>query len=418
MASLDNKIDVNTAPIMNVLYDVVIVGAGMSGSLFALSLLKQNDKLKILLLDENAQRTKVQDVSNPSFDARCIALNAGSVDILQGLSLWSDIKGNAQSIAQIQVSDKGYFGAVELTPELKGSTFGYVVELRHVGKVLATALSRFTSLTTLHNVKLKGIQPTLDYVTCALSNGQSIDAKLCVGADGSNSQVRELSRISSTCDDYHRSAIICNVRSDKIHQNIAYERFTTSGPIALLPLTANRYSLVYCVENEHAESISNLSDNAFLTHLQDKFGLRAGRFEETGKRDVYPLSLLKTDKPIAHRVVCIGNAAHSLHPVAGQGFNLGLRDVFVLAKVIVDEKLENIGSFTMLNRYWQCRCKDHHNTILMTDTLVRVFSNDYPLLSLPRHLGLQAMSLLPSLSQPIIAQAKGQFNLLNREKLS
>jgi len=418
MASLQNKIEANSSPNVDDLYDVIIVGAGMSGSLLALSLLKQNDQLKVLLLDENPQRTTVQDVSNPSFDARCIALNAGSVDILQGLSLWSDIKRNAQSISQIQVSDKGYFGAVELVPEVKGSAFGYVVELRHVGKVLATALSRFATLTTLHNVKLKGIEQTLDVVTCELSNGQFITAKLCVGADGSRSQVRSLSHINSTCDDYHRSAIICNVRSTKAHQSIAYERFTTSGPIALLPLTANRYSLVYCVESEQADAIANLSDDAFMTHLQDKFGLRAGRFEEAGKRDIYPLSLLKTDKPIAHRVVCIGNAAHSLHPVAGQGFNLGLRDVFVLAKVIVDEKLENIGSFSMLNRYWQCRAKDHHNTILMTDTLVRVFSNDYSLLSFPRHLGLQAMSLFPYLSQPIIEQAKGQLNLLNREKLS
>jgi 2-octaprenyl-6-methoxyphenol hydroxylase len=418
MASVENKLGANPRRNMNELYDVVIVGAGMSGSLLALSLLKQSSTLKILLLDENAKRTTVQDVSHPSFDARCIALNAGSVDILKALSLWSDIKPNAQPIAQIQVSDKGYFGAVALLPELKGSAFGYVVELRHVGKVLATALSRFSSLTTLYNVKLKDIKSSLESVTCELSNGQLIDAKLCVGADGSHSQVRALSRIHSTNDDYHRSAIICNVRSAQIHQSIAYERFTKSGPIALLPLTGNRYSLVYCVESEHAESIANLSDDAFLGHLQDKFGLRVGRFEEAGKRDIYPLSLLKTDKPIAHRVVCIGNAAHSLHPVAGQGFNLGLRDVFVLAKVIINEKLDNIGCFAMLNLYWQCRAKDHHNTILMTDALVRVFSNDYPILSVPRHLGLQAMSLFPCLSQPIITQAKGQFDLFNREKLS
>jgi 2-octaprenyl-6-methoxyphenol hydroxylase len=418
MVSVEGMTGARAAFSNNVVYDVAIVGAGMSGSLLALSLLKQNKHLKILLLDENKSRTMLENVSHPSFDARCIALNAGSVDILKALDLWADIKLNAQAISQIQVSDKGAYGAVELIPEVKNSAFGYVVELRHVGKVLAAALSRFTSLTTLQQVKLKGIQPALDYVTCELNNGESINAKLCVGADGSRSQVRILSRISSTSVDYHRSAIICNVRSPKTHQSIAYERFTKSGPIALLPLTANRYSLVYCVENEQAEVIANLSDDAFLTHLQDKFGLRAGRFEETGKRDIYPLSLLKTDKPIAHRVVCIGNAAHSLHPVAGQGFNLGLRDVFVLAKVIVDENSENIGSFAMLNRYWQCRNKDHHNTILMTDALVRIFSNDYPVLSIPRHLGLQTMSLFPQLSQPIISQAKGQFNLLKREKLS
>ena len=141
-------------------------------------------------------------------------------------------------------------------------------------------------------------------------------------------------------------------------------------------------------------------------------------FEETGKRHVYPLTLLTSNHPIAHRVVCIGNAAHSLHPVAGQGFNLGLRDLYVLAKVITQTENENIGTFTMLNEYWNHRKDDHNNTILMTDSLVRVFSNQYHLLSIPRAMGLQAMSLFPSLSQPIIEQAKGQFDLFNRGTLS
>lgn len=404
----------------NAPYDVVIVGAGMSGSLLALSLLKQNNQLKVLLLDENAKRAEQTSaaLSHPSFDARCIALNAGSVDILRTLSLWSDIKVNAQSIEQIQVSDKGYFGAVELTPNIEGSAFGYVVELRHVGKILARALSAFPSLTTLYQVKLNGIQPALESTICELSNGQYINTKLCVGADGSNSQVRELSGIKSTCSDYLRSAIICNVRTSKAHGSIAYERFTKSGPIALLPITDNRYSLVYCVDSDQAQSIADLSDSGFLSHLQKNFGYRAGLFVETGHRDIYPLSLLKTIKPLAHRVVCIGNAAHSLHPVAGQGFNLGLRDLFVLAKVIVESEHEQIGTFSMLNRYWQCRVKDHNNTILMTDSLVRIFSNQYHLLSVPRNIGLQAMSLFPCLSQPIIEQAKGQFDLLNKENLS
>ena len=418
-----SKITANTA-----LYDVVIVGAGMSGSLLALSLLKQNSQLKVLLLDENPQRgdhsapimaKQIQPKNNnPSFDGRSIALNAGTVDILDGLSLWSDIKVNAQAIEQIQVSDKGYFGAVELTPDNKSTAFGYVVELRHVGKVLSNALATFSSLTTLYQVKLDNIQQTLNSVTCELSNGQSIDAKLCVGADGSHSKVRELANISSTNIAYQRSAIICNVSCSQPHHSVAYERFTKSGPIALLPLTKNRYSLVYCVEGDQAESIADLPDSLFLAELQKTFGYRCGLFEVAGKRDIYPLSLLKTTKPIAHRVVCIGNAAHSLHPVAGQGFNLGLRDLFVLAKVIVESDVEQIGSFSMLNHYWQCRAKDHHLTILMTDSLVRVFSNRYPVLSIPRNIGLQAMSLFPFLSQPIIEQAKGQFDLFKRESLS
>ena len=399
-------------------YDVVIVGAGMAGSLLALSLLTKNAYLKVLLLDENPKRIKSESISNPSFDARCIALNAGSIDILDELSLWKEIAKNAQPILQIQVSDRGYFGAPELTPEAKDNAFGYVVELQHVGEVLARALSAFDSLTTLYNVKLENIQQQLSSVICKLSNEQTITAKLCVGADGGNSQVRRLTNIQSCRSDYYRSAIICNLSSSQPHQSIAYERFTTSGPIALLPLTSNRFSLVYCVEDKNLDAITKLSDSDFLAHLQSEFGFRAGLFEEAGRRDAYPLSLLTSNHPISHRVVCIGNAAHSLHPVAGQGFNLGLRDLYVLADIITQSEVENIGAFTMLNDYWQCRKADHNKTILMTDSLVRVFSNQYHLLSFPRTLGLQAMSLFPSLSQPIIEQAKGQFNLFNREKLS
>jgi len=399
-------------------YDVVIVGAGMSGSLLALSLLTKNANLKVLLLDENPQRTPAASTSNPSFDARCIALNAGSVAFLQGLSLWDEIKPNAQPIQQIQVSDKGYLGSPTLAPENKSEAFGYVVELRHVGQVLAQALANFTSLTTLFDAKLLQLQQYQTGVTCTLTQDKIIHAKLCVGADGGNSQVRSLARIPYQKNDYGRSAIICNIRCHQPHQNIAYERFTKNGPIALLPLTDNRFSVVYCVENKALPDIQKLSDADFLTHLQAEFGYRAGVFQQTGSRDVYPLTLLTTDHPIAHRVVCIGNAAHSLHPVAGQGFNLGLRDLHVLADIIIQTPVQDIGAFSMLSEYWQCRQRDHNNTILMTDSLVRIFSNQHLLLSVPRNIGLQAMSLLPFLSTPLIEQAKGEFDLFNRENLS
>jgi len=399
-------------------YDVVIVGAGMAGSLLALSLLHQNANLKVLLLDENPQRTPIAATSNPSFDARCIALNAGSVAFLDSLSLWDDIKDNAQPIQQIQVSDKGYLGSPELAPENKNDAFGYVVELRHVGQVLAQALAAFSTLTTLFDVKLVHLQQHQADVTCTLSDENVIQAKLCVGADGGNSQVRALAGIPFQKKDYGRSAIICNIRCQQPHHNIAYERFTKNGPIALLPLTDDRFSVVYCVDNVALPAIEQLSDADFLLHLQTEFGYRAGVFAQTGTRNAYPLALLTTEHPIAHRVVCIGNAAHSLHPVAGQGFNLGLRDLHVLADIIAQTPVQEIGRFSMLSEYWQCRQRDHNKTILMTDGLVRIFSNQHLLLSVPRNIGLQAMSLLPFLSTPLIEQAKGQFDLFNRENLS
>jgi len=411
----------NKALSTDLIYDVVIVGAGMSGSLLALSLLQKDKQLSILLLDENAEReaTKNSHVAeNPSFDGRCIALNAGSLDILNELALWEEIKPKAQVITKIEVSDKGYFGSLNLIPENYSNFFGYVVELQHVGKALSAKLSSFSSLTILYNTKLKAIEQKVEHTRCYLSDGQIIQAKLCVGADGTNSQTRELTKIDSTTMDYHCSAVICNVRCSVPHHNIAYERFTENGPIALLPLTDNRYSLVYCVKNDQAEEVKALSNDAFLQRLQKAFGYRAGIFKEVGKRDVYPLSLVMTKKPLSHRVVCIGNAAHSLHPVAGQGFNLGLRDLHVLAKVIVTTEPKDLGTFSMLARYWEYRKADHNRTILMTDTLVRVFSNHDHTLSIPRNISLQAMSLFPALTQPVIKQAKGQFDLFNRENLS
>lgn len=423
MANNINAISSSKSPMNSVesdCYDVVIVGAGMSGALLALAILKKNAQLNVLLLDENPERLDdaanlTSSSLNPSFDARCIALNAGSVDILNDLSLWESIKGDAQAIKKIQVSDRGYFGAAELTPNVASIAFGYVVELRHVGRVLVKALSAYSTLTTLHNVKLDKLEQTPDLVSCQLSNGEYIKAKLCVGADGTDSKVRALANINESTNDYQRSAVICNVRCSQPHYSIAYERFTKNGPIALLPLTDERYSLVYCIENEHVNTIQELSEDAFLLHLQQQFGYRAGIFEKAGKRDVYPLSLVKSNRPIGHRIACIGNAAHSLHPVAGQGFNLGLRDLFVLATAIVETKQADIGSFSMLKRYWQCRESDHNKTISMTDGLVRLFSNEYPLLSVPRNIGLQAISLFPGFSAPIIEQAKGQFELFERE---
>ncbi|HIP76771.1 MAG TPA: 2-octaprenyl-6-methoxyphenyl hydroxylase, partial [Psychromonas hadalis] len=191
------------------------------------------------------------------------------------------------------------------------------------------------------------------------------------------------------------------------HKNRAFERFTDAGPIALLPITKDRYSLVWTLKEADAQTIKQCDETEFLAKLQSAFGFRAGVFTKTGKRDIYPLSLLTTDRPIAHRGLCIGNAAHHLPPVMGQGFNLGMRDLATLAKVI-SEFPNNIGDFSMLQRYWQQREKDHQTTINMTDSIVRVFSNPSPCFKIARNVGLQLMAHSSTLSQPLVTQAKGQ----------
>lgn len=391
-------------------YDIAIVGAGLSGSLLAHAVLKLSPSLKIVLLDDNAEQ--LDKGCHPGFDARSVALSAGSYHILDELGLWSELQEKAQPIEDIHISDRGHFGALDLPKCAKDKAFGYVVELQDAGVVISKKLTEYKQLTRRYNTRLLSIEKQANQVLCKLESGQCFSAKLCVAADGTNSMTRELLNIVSETTDYACTAVIANLNTTKPHLNKAYERFTEYGPIALLPLTSNRYSLVWSIKNNEAERLAGLSEDAFLRELQQAFGFRAGIFQAVGKRDFYPLQLVTTAKPITHRALCIGNAAHCLHPVMGQGFNLGLRDLFVLAQVISEvENQSSIGDYQMLNRYWLARQKDHQKTIQMTDSMVRIFShNNWPFV-LGRNIALQMMNCFPSLTQPIVEQAKGQFNL-------
>ncbi|MEI6897536.1 MAG: 2-octaprenyl-6-methoxyphenyl hydroxylase [Psychromonas sp.] len=395
--------------------DVVIVGAGMSGCLLALAIAKKSPALSIALIDDNPQ--KVGKAGHSGFDARSIALSAGSCLLLQDLNLWDSLVQKAQPIDDIHISDRGHLGMVNLEKTSSHLPFGFVVELQSVGLVLQQQLALFSQIKRFYNSSLTAMTKLPQALRCVLHNQQIIEAKLCIAADGANSKTNQLLAIMSQQYDYGCSAIIANVSCDKAHENRAFERFTEAGPLALLPLSHDRYSLVWSVKNSELGDLLALDEQGFLAKLQQAFGYRAGIFTKTGKRNSYPLKLIKTDKPITHRGVAIGNAAHCLHPVMGQGFNLGLRDLSVLASVIaeLDDK-HQLGDFSMLNRYWLARKKDHHRTINMTDSIVRLFSNCNLPIIIGRTLVLQMMSLCPAFSDPIVKQAKGQFNLFKQEE--
>ncbi|WP_415224930.1 2-octaprenyl-6-methoxyphenyl hydroxylase [Psychromonas sp.] len=401
-------------------YDLLIVGAGMAGCLLAYAVLKLSPSLNVVLLDDNPEG--LNKGVHPGFDARSIALSAGSCDLLDELGLWAELKGSAQAIEDIHISDRGFFGALDLprnhaSTKYKNQAFGFVIELQDVGLLLDKHLSQYKQLTRLYNTHLLAIEKQAQQVVCQLGDGKTLTARLCVAADGAKSLTRELLAIPSQLFDYDCSAIIANVCASKAHLNKAFERFTKFGPIALLPLSNNRYSLVWSVENGDIDRLAKLEAHDFLAELQQAFGYRAGIFTDVGKRDIYPLKLMQTEKPVTHRGLCIGNAAHSLHPVMGQGFNLGMRDLYVLAVLISQvENKQEIGGFTMLNQYWLARYNDHKNTIALTDSMVRIFSNTSWPFILGRNIALQAMSCAPSLSADIVKQAKGQFNLFNREQ--
>ncbi|MFT6928352.1 MAG: 2-octaprenyl-6-methoxyphenol hydroxylase [Psychromonas sp.] len=398
-------------------YDVVIVGAGIVGSLLAYALLKRSPTLRVVLVDENPQPNSVsKNFTHPGFDARSIALSAGTCDILDDLGFWAAIKDHAQPIEDIHISDRGCFGALDLCSEDKHRAFGYVLELHQIGSALNKQLDKLKQLTRFYGTRITNIEKQSPQTLCHLVDNTILTAKLCVAADGVDSLTRDLLSIPAQSFDYQCSAIIANVRCSKPHLNKAFERFTEFGPIALLPLAGNHYALVWSVASDDLSRLCALNDEHFLAELQHAFGYRAGVFSAAGKRDSYPLKLLKTAQPFTHRGVCIGNAAHCLHPVMGQGFNLGMRDLFVLAAIIGDlPDPQKIGGFEMLNRYWSARQADHNTTIGLTDSVVRVFNNNHWPMILGRNIALQAMRYLPDLSAPIIKQAKGQFPLLSRD---
>ncbi|MCP5078711.1 MAG: 2-octaprenyl-6-methoxyphenyl hydroxylase [Psychromonas sp.] len=397
--------------------DIVIVGGGMSGCLLALAIVKLSPAFNIILIDNNPE--KLEKGSHPGFDARCIALSAGSCLLLDDIGLWGAIKQNAQPIDDIHISDRGHVGIVELEKRATYSPFGYVVELQNVGQLLQQQLALLPQIKRLYDSSIININKQQNEIICELQNKQSIQAKLCVAADGTNSKTNQLLAINSTTSDYGCSAIIANVSCEQPHNNCAYERFTEAGPLALLPLSDNRYSLVWSVKNSDLAGVMELDEQAFLAKLQIAFGFRAGIFKKAGKRDCYPLKLTQADKPFTHRGVAIGNAAHCLHPVMGQGFNLGLRDLSTLAAVIAKlEKKSQLGDFAMLDRYWSARKKDHNTTINMTDSMVRLFSNTTLPFVIGRNIALQAISCFPAIGGPIIKQAKGQFNLFKQEEKS
>ncbi|ABM02461.1 2-octaprenyl-6-methoxyphenol hydroxylase UbiH [Psychromonas ingrahamii 37] len=397
-------------------YDLVIVGAGIVGSLLAYALLKRSPTLRVALVDENPKPASGSKSSIPGFDARSIALSAGTCDILDDLGFWADIKAHAQPIEEIHISDRGCFGKLDLCAKDEPQAFGYVLELHQIGCALNKRLDKLTQLARFYDSRITKIEKQPEQTLCHLFDNTILTAKLCVAADGANSSTRHLLSIPSQSFDYECTAIIANVRCSKPHLNKAFERFTEFGPIALLPLTDNRYSLVWSVASGDAARLCALNDEHFLSELQNAFGYLAGVFTAAGKRDSYPLKLTKTTQPFAHRGVCIGNAAHCLHPVMGQGFNLGMRDLFVLSSIISElQDPQKIGGFDMLNRYWLARESDHNNTISLTDSVVRIFNNNHWPIILGRNVVLQAMRYLSDLSVPIIKQAKGQFPLLSRD---
>jgi 2-octaprenyl-6-methoxyphenol hydroxylase len=375
-------------------FDVAIVGGGMVGATLGVALAPLN--LRVALIEAIPHNAAAQ----PSFDERTTALSNGSRRILETLGVWSELEAVATPIAKIHVSDQGRFGFARIDAREQGlNAMGYVVPNRALGSVLWSRLSRQQTkvFCPAEVSRLSANDATVQIEITAAGAKSAIDARLIVAADGAQSAVRSAFGVAAQIRDYGQTAVITTVLPQRFHDNVAYERFTPEGPLALLPLDGGRCTLVLTLTHEAAQSALAWSDQEFLAELQRRFGFRLGRFLKVGRRVPYPLSLTQADRTSAARCVIIGNAAQGLHPVAGMGFNLGLRDVASLAELIAEDARGDAdpGNANLLREYAAWRSADRGGVIAFTDGLVRIFSNPLSAVARLRNLGLLAFDLLP-----------------------
>ncbi len=395
-------------------YDVLIIGGGMVGASLARALAGAN--LSVAVVEPVAAQAACQ----PSYDDRVIALAYGSRVILAAMGCWEAMAAQAQPIERIHVSERGQFGIARLDRRAAGvPALGYVASARAIGASLLAGIDRQAGLDWLSPANLTGFHSEPEQVLAQIeSAGQvrQVSARLLVGADGGDSLVRRQLNIAARQWAYGQTAVIANVLPDLAHQNVAYERFTDSGPLALLPLVENRCSLVWTQRDAAVEELMALSDELFLQRLQQRFGFRLGRFSRPGRRGAYPLRFMQVKQMLGPRAVLIGNAAHALHPIAGQGFNLGLRDVAELADVLAQAAAhgQDPGAPAVLQRYAAARRQDQQRVGLITDALARLFVQPLAPVRWARNAGLLALDLMPPLKNSVARQFMGVRGRLPR----
>lgn len=386
---------------------VMIVGGGMAGATLALAISKLSQgKVPVELIEARSPL----DRRHPGFDARAIALSAGTSQQLENIGAWQALSGCATPITRIHVSDRGHAGFVNLqASDYRVPALGHVVELHEAGQRLFSLLQKAPGVRLHCPAKVVDVTRTQNDATLTLDSGATLTGQLLVAADGSLSGLARSCGIEWRRQDYDQIAVIANVTTSEPHQGRAFERFTPHGPLALLPMKQGRSALVWCHEENKQDQVDSWSETEFRRQLQLAFGWRLGAFTHIGERRSYSLRLLTANQHIHHRLALVGNAAQTLHPIAGQGFNLGLRDVMSLAETIVDavNKRQDPGSYAVLSRYQQRRQPDRQTTVAITDSLVRLFANRYTALEIGRNLGLMTMNNLPLLRDAFARRTLG-----------
>jgi 2-octaprenyl-6-methoxyphenol hydroxylase len=374
-------------------FDVAIVGGGMVGASCALAL--ADTGRRVVLIEGVAPQSTAQ----PSFDERTTALGNASRRIFEGLGIWERLEPQAAAIRAIHISEAGRFGFARLNARAQGiDAFGYVIANRVIGAALWSALSKAAGVSVRVPARPQSVVIAPDAVTLAIVGAagvrEELKARVVVAADGAHSIVRAAAGIDASVEEYGQVALVVNVQADRPHDGTAFERFTNAGPLAVLPLHDGSFTVVWTVAPQHLAHLLALNDAAFLEELQARFGWRAGRFMRAGHRASYVLNLTRAAASVALRTALIGNAAQALHPVAGQGFNLGLRDAAMLAELIAAGD-EDAGAAALLDQFADWRARDRSGVIRFTDGLIKLFGDGRRSVGMLRNLGLLLFDLAP-----------------------
>ncbi|TQV69700.1 2-octaprenyl-6-methoxyphenyl hydroxylase [Exilibacterium tricleocarpae] len=385
--------------------DIAIVGGGMVGATLALLLAAERHDWRVTLIEALPLAAPQQPHYQPSFDARSTAIAAGSAAVLEGLGVWSILAQHATPIRQVHVSDRGHLGGTLIDSGEHGlEALGYVVENAWLGSVLLQRLGQQDNIRCLAPATVEALRFDRRGAVLDLRGDgepQRLRCRLAVVADGAQSPLRSALGIDVTVTDYHQSAVIANVAFEQPHAGVAYERFTERGPLAILPLQGprdcGRGALVWTRPSARAEEIMALDEREFLQRLQSCFGFRLGRFTRAGQRHAYPLQLITAAEQVRSALAVMGNAAHFLHPVAGQGFNLALRDCAALAETLSEAqgRGQGPGELSVLQTYVERQARDQLLTTGFSDTITRLFSTSRLPAAVLRNLGFFGLDLLP-----------------------
>lgn len=390
--------------------DILIVGGGLNGPLLALALARSG--LTSTVIDAQTADTLAAD----DFDGRSYALALASVRLLRRLGLWDHLADEAQPMLEIKVSD-GRAGEGPLSPfhlhfdhaEIEEGPMGHMVEDRHLRRAVLAAITDHPQITRVNGDTVVAQSATAQGIGVTLASGRSLTGRVLVGADGRRSGTAERAGITRTGWDYGQTALVCAIEHDLPHHGIAHQFFMPPGPLAILPLKGNRSSIVWSETHANAAAFDALSDEDYMTMLRPRFGDFLGDIRLAGARFTYPLNLTLANSFVADRVALVGDAAHGVHPIAGQGLNAGLRDIAALAQVLTEahQRGEDIASGLVLERYQQWRRFDTATLALATDLTNRVFASDNPLLRLGRDIGMGVVNAIPRLRRGFIREAAG-----------